>query len=293
MYVADLPWYDLPELTAATDAWWAGIGRHLGRLGVPGVPADLARADDIAATWADPRLLLGQACGYDVLYDARDVIVPIATPCYAGAGCSGPFYRSEVVVRADRPYRRLDDLRGARLSINEVASHSGNNALRPLVAPLSRDGRFFGAVETSGAHTDSLLALHQDRADVACVDAVVTALLRRVRPGLLDGLVTIAHTAPAVAPPHVTSRHTDAATRSRLQQALVAAAADPDLAACRRELLLERFELLPPAAYDALQDAERVAQAFGYDELPAPRRSPLFRPGQPGGGGACGGGARR
>lgn len=293
MRVADLPWYDLPELRAATDLWWSGIAGHLRRLGVDGVPDALLRTEEIAATWADPLLLLGQACGYDVLYDAREAIEPVATPCYAAGGCRGPFYTSEVVVRVDSGRHSLADLRGRRLSINEVSSHSGNNALRPLVAPLSREGRFFGSVELSGSHTDSLLALQGERVDVACVDAVVMDLLRRVRPELLVGLRTIATTSPAVAPPYVTSRHTDASLRATLQQALLAAARDPALAACRRELLIEGFELLPLAAYDALREPEAAAQAVGYFELPAPNRSPLFRPDHPGGGGTCGGAARR
>jgi hypothetical protein len=32
--IAELPWYDVPELVAATDAWWRGIARHLQAAGV-------------------------------------------------------------------------------------------------------------------------------------------------------------------------------------------------------------------------------------------------------------------
>ena len=87
MRIADLPWYDLEELTPATDAWWRGIAGHLRRLGVDRVPENLSREGSHVDRWVHPDLLLSQACGYDVLYDAASDIAPIATPCYAAAGC--------------------------------------------------------------------------------------------------------------------------------------------------------------------------------------------------------------
>ncbi len=275
MRIADLPWYDLPELRAATDAWWQGIAVHLRRLGERDVPAQLHRDVAHDENWRSPHLLLSQACGYDVLYDLREVLQPVATPHYALPGCTGPRYRSVVVVRAAQACRTIADLRGARCAINEATSHSGTNALRPLVAPLSRDGAFFASVAATGSHTDSLAMLRSGAADVACIDAVVLELVRRVRPGGLDGVRELTVTAAALAPPYVTSVHTDAATLARLQAALHAAATDPDLAACRNDLHLTRFEFAPTAAYAELASFEHAALQCGYFELPAPHRSPL------------------
>ena len=273
--VADLPWYDLAEVEGATDAWWRGIARHLRRLGVDRVPDTLSREGSHAERWTRPDLLLSQACGYDVLYDAADDIAPIATPCYAAEGCEGPRYRSAVVVRADRPFRTLTDLRGGRAAVNEASSHSGTNALRALVAPLSRGGNFFAAVTATGSHTDSLLAVQGGAADVACIDVVVLALLRRSRPGALRGLRPIACSATALAPPYVTSTRTPLPLRRALQTALNAAMHDPELAAARHVLLLRDFVFLPPLAYAELEAFEEPALAAGYFELPAPARSPL------------------
>src|SRR5262245_51271215 len=91
--IADLPWYDLDELVSATDGWWRGIASHLRRLGVDRVPDILSRDGSHVARWQDADLLLSQACGYDVLYDAASDIVPIATPRYLAEGCEGPRYR--------------------------------------------------------------------------------------------------------------------------------------------------------------------------------------------------------
>jgi ABC-type phosphate/phosphonate transport system substrate-binding protein len=288
MRIADLPWYDLDELVQATDAWWRGIAHHLRALGVDRVPDALSRDGSHVERWRHGELLLSQACGYDVLYDHADALVPVATPCYAAEGCEGPRYRSIVVVRADRPWRGLADLRGRRVAINEAASHSGNNALRPLAAALARDGAFFGEVLVTGSHTDSIAAVAGGAADVAAIDAVVLALLRRVRPGALRPLRRIGCTATALAPPYVTSARTPARLRVALQRALVAAAHDPELAACRDALLLRGFTFLPPACYAELEAFEDPAVAAGYFELPSPHRSPLYR-----GGAAAGARERR
>jgi ABC-type phosphate/phosphonate transport system substrate-binding protein len=275
--VADLPWYDLPELRAATDAWWRGIAGHLAELGVDDLPAALRRDVAHERNWQERRLLLSQACGYDVIYDAEAVLVPVATPCYASAGCTGPRYRSAVVVRADDAARELADLRGRRCAVNEATSHSGVNALRPLVAALSRGGAFFGQVLVTGAHTDSLGLVQKGGADVAAIDVVVLDLVMRVRPQALAGLRVLAHTDAALAPPYVTSVHTDAETRTRLRLALQRAAADPRLHDCRAALRIERLEFPPASAYAELRAFEAPALQAGYFELPAPRRSPLSR----------------
>lgn len=275
MRAADLPWYDLPDLSAATDAWWQGIARHLRAQGVDGVPDALSRDDDCRERWADPQLLLSQACGYDVLYDARPLLLPVAAPVYAIAGCRGPRYTSEIVVREQSPFRDLASLRGTRVAINEACSHSGCNAMRPLFAGLLPGERFFGGVHETGSHTRSLVDLRRGRCDVACVDAVVIGLMRNLGDTRTDGLRLLARTAPALAPPYVTSRSTGADVVAALRRALDLAAADPELADCRRRLCITGFVPCAVEDYDELRTFEAPALAASWFELPAPATSPL------------------
>lgn len=277
MRIAELPWYDLPELQAATDGWWCGIARHLRAHGVDRVPDRLQRDGCHVARWQHQDLLLSQACGYDVLYDAARWIVPVATPCYRASGTRGPRYTSAVVVREHGTHRRLADLRGARFVVNEASSHSGNNAMRPLVAPRCHEGRFFGSVEATGSHTDSLDAVQRGTADAACIDGVVLDLMQRVRPQALHGLRVLATTAATWAPPYVTSVHSGPELRRALRSALAAAVRDADLAEHRSALLIDGFEVLPDGAYGALAEFEVPALTARYFELPAPATSPLAR----------------
>jgi ABC-type phosphate/phosphonate transport system substrate-binding protein len=264
---ASLPMYDLPEVRPAQAALWAGLARHLTREGVAEVPAALAHDQPVAALWSRPDLLLSQCCGYDLVNAFAGTLRPLATPCYDAPGCAGPRYLSIVVVAEDSTARGLEDLRGAVCAINSRQSHSDMNALRALIAPLGRDGRFFRAVELSGAHSASLAMVARGEADVAAIDCVVHALLARQRPTALAGTRPLVHTASAVAPPFVTHARASSEVVGRLQSALVQAFADSALAAALEDLLLAGIEILPRAAYVRIKAFERYAARHGYPVL--------------------------
>lgn len=267
MPTVSLPMYVLPELDAACDALWAGIARRLRAHGFADVPEHLARGRPVDALWRDPDLLLSQACGYNIVNGYVGHLRPVATPRYAASECRGANYCSVVVVRDDHPAATLDDLRGAVCAVNGPESHSGMNALRALVAPLARDGRFFGAVTETGAHVASLAAVLSGAADVAAIDCVCFALLARHRPQAVEGARVLCRTDSAPGLPFVTRVDADAATVEGLRAALVEALVDPDTAAARDALLLEGIEVLADDAYGAILDFERRAAALGYPAL--------------------------
>ena len=63
---ASLPWYDVAEVHASHDALWAALAGRLLNAGVVDVPTRLEREVDYVRQWQSGKLLLGQACGYDV-----------------------------------------------------------------------------------------------------------------------------------------------------------------------------------------------------------------------------------
>lgn len=161
--------------------------------------------------------------------------------------------------------------------VNDATSRIGTNALRAMVAPHAKGGRFFSEVKVSGAHTESLAMLACNEADVACIDLVVWDLCERARPAALKGLRKLAETEKAPAPPFVTARNTSPEMLKRLRMALFNAMADASLTSARKALLLDGVELLPPSAYNELWLFEDIARQHSYFELPAPRTSPLSR----------------
>ena len=269
MALACLPMYDLPEVQPALAGLWAGIARQLRCQGVADVPAGLADEQPAGALWSSPDLLLSQCCGADLVGGWAETLLPLATPCYRAPGCAGPRYASLVVIAAGAAVAGLDDLRGRVAAINHPDSHSGSNALRALVAPLARDGRFFGAVKVSGSHARSLASVAQGAADVAAIDCITHALLARHRPAALEGTRVLCRTAAAPAPPFVTSAGAAPALVARLRAALHAAIADPALAGARADLLLDGIEILPRAAYRRIRAFARFAARHGCDPLGA------------------------
>ena len=267
MALASLPMYALPELRPALAALWAGIAADLRRHGVADVPLALAEEQPAGGIWSSPALLLSQCCGADLVGAWAGRLVPLATPCYRAQGCAGARYVSLVVVRAGAPARALEDLRGTVAAINHPDSHSGSNALRALIAPLARHGRFFGRVEVSGSHAASLAMVAKGAADVAAIDCVSHALLARHRPAALAGTRVLYRSAAAPALPFVTRAGASAGLIARLQAALRRACAEPALATARAALLLDGVAILPPSAYLRIRAFARLAARHGYPAL--------------------------
>ena len=267
MSIANLPMYDLPELTAANDAFWQAIARALEREGVAGVPHELTRGVDLGGVWRDPDFLFGQTCGYPLMNAFKGEMKVIATPVYDAPGCEGPDYCSHIVVRADDPARDLSDLRGRTAAITHTASQSGYSALRATVAHLADRGRFFGKVVESGGHPNSLALVAAGEVDVCATDCVTYALLARHRPEALDRLRVLAHSPAAPGLPYVTRAEADDDRLARLRGALFAALGDPGLASAREALLIVGAEVLPETAYQRIVDLEQQAEAHGYAKV--------------------------
>ncbi len=266
MTIAALPMYDPPELQAANDVLWAAIRVRLGCDGVD-APQCLTRGVSLGAIWSDPGLILAQACGYPLMTVLQGHVQVVATPRYGAPGCEGPFHRSAVVVRQNDLATHLADLRGRRFALNDLASNTGMNLARALIAPLSDGEAFFGAVTLTGAHADSAQAVADGLADGAAIDCVTFSLLQRLRPATTRRLRVLTWTAPSPGLPLITAVATSATTRAALGRALADAARDPALREARAELLLEGFDPLLASAYEAVLDLERSAVAQGYPVL--------------------------
>ena len=264
--IAALPWYDLAELRGWTDRFWAGWAAHARTLGVD-APEVLDRTTDPYALLEAPGLLVSQICGYVVPALGQDRVIPLMTPRYSAPGCEGSHYRSVIVVGPRVRAAGLEALRGARCAINDPLSHSGCNSLRLLVAPLHRGGRFFTEVVVTGAHEHSAEALVLDRADVAALDCVTWTLLQRARPALTAQLRVIGRTAPAPAPPLVTSARTPPAVVAALRESLRRWLVDPAGAEARAALLFDGADHRPAEDYAPMMAQAASVHALGYREL--------------------------
>jgi ABC-type phosphate/phosphonate transport system substrate-binding protein len=259
--------YDFPPLRGATDSFWSAIAARLRAAGIADVPAELTRDIGHVATWRDRRLLFGQACQYPLATTWHEAVQLLAVPAYTAPGCEGSRYRSAIIVQAENPARRLEHLRGRRCAVNERDSNSGSNLLRAAIAPLAIEGRFFGAVELTGAHLASVRAVAEGRADVAAIDCVSYAHIQRFNPELTSRLRILDFTPSSPGLPYVTARGCEASTVSALRAALASVLADPALAAVRAALLLTGIDFTVDEDYVEVRRLERAALEHGYPQL--------------------------
>ena len=266
-WIANLGMYDPPWLHAANDALWTAIRTRLGVRGYSGVSDALDRARPLAAIWHDPRLLVGQTCGYPLMTQLGEAVTVIGTPVYDLPGCDGTRHCSFVIVAEGAPFRGLDDLRGCRVALNDNRSNTGMNLLRHAVAPLARDGRFFGTVVETGGHLKSMESVRRGETAVAAIDCVTFGLAARHRPDLTSGLRILARTAPGPALPFVThggaSAEVVVVLRQALNEAIAAAAQEPRIG----DLALRHVAPAGLADYGVLLRYETEAMAAGYPTL--------------------------
>jgi len=266
-HVAALPMYDFPYVAQAHEALWQAIRSHLAMAGVGDLPDQLSRHQDATATWCDPRLLLGQACEYPLLETFGPFVRIVATPCYSAPGCEGRLYRSAIVVRASDPTEGLAGLRQRRCAVNSPDSNSGMNLLRAALAPYARGAPFFSSVVPSGSHHDSARLVADGVTDVAAIDCVSYAHLRRCDPVLVDRLRILDWTPAAGSLPYVTSSHTGDATLRALRGALVAVTQDPALRPIRDALFLADIDVGPDLELSLTHALQRRAAELGYPRL--------------------------
>ncbi len=220
--LAALPMYDWPEARAQTDRLYAAL-----RARVPELPPELTRPADataLHALWRDPALVLAQTCWGPMGQGLAAHVMVLAQPDYGDVpGGRGVFYRSALVARDGKicpvptsPDAALPEgLAQMRLAINGADSLSG--ALAPVAdAEISLEG-----AQVTGSHRASVRAVAEGRADMAAIDCRSWAMARAHEPAA-GALRVIGWTAERAGLPFITSRHTPAALRARLTDALVA-----------------------------------------------------------------------
>ena len=199
--IASLPMYDRPETAAANDRLWSGIARVLRQRGID-APEALDRDTGLWEAWQSPDLLLSQTCGLPYRTRLHATVALVATPVCALDGVPPGYYQSVLVARRDDPRRRLSDFAGATLACNDTLSQSG------WAAPMTEaaaTGITLGPTLITGAHRQSAAAVADGRADIAAIDALTWAMIRRWDP-CAAMLREIGTTAPTPALPWITGR---------------------------------------------------------------------------------------
>jgi ABC-type phosphate/phosphonate transport system substrate-binding protein len=238
--IAALPMYDRPELTGATDRYWALIRDGLRARGVDAPNALERGEDDLMALWLAPDLVLAQTCGFPYRARLHGKVRLVGTPDFAVEGCPPGHYRSVMIARAEDARDALGEFDGGTLAYNEALSQSGWAAPQNHAADL---GLSFPAGVQTGSHAASLLAVAEGRADLAALDAVTLRLLSHTEAAAAVKVVAITEPTPGL--PYICALDVDA----EAVFAAVAAAIPALRAADRAALGLRGLIRIPPEAY--------------------------------------------
>jgi ABC-type phosphate/phosphonate transport system substrate-binding protein len=259
--------YNLPEMAAANAAFWHAMAEELRHEGIVEAPDELLMDSRPVPDAIRPGTLFTQTCGYPLQTIYRGQYQLLGVPTYDAPGCGEGTHRAFILVHADSPVERLEDLRGGSFALNSRHSNSGMNLPRVMFARIAAGPRFFSRVIETGSHAASMRLVACGGADAASIDCLTYAFFSDYRPEALVRLRRFADTPESPAIPFVTAADTAADHVVALQRALSRVLDDPQHRPILNRLRLHRVSLPDPAAYAHLLDYEREAFALGYGEL--------------------------
>lgn len=195
---ASLPMYDTAATRAANDRFWQAIRSEYGR-----GPAALDRTQDPHETWNEAGLVFSQTCGLPYRSGLFRKVQLVGTPDYGVEGCAPGMYCSVLVVRENDERSTIEDFNAARLARNDHRSQSGWAAIRQHLRDRQAGFSFDMNILETGSHAASVRAVAEAKADIAAIDAVTWALLRR-DTAETDRLRELERTSPTPGLPFIT-----------------------------------------------------------------------------------------
>ncbi|HUA25773.1 MAG TPA: PhnD/SsuA/transferrin family substrate-binding protein [Steroidobacteraceae bacterium] len=207
-------------------------------------------------------------CGYPIALRLADV-QPIAAPIPRAPWAAGrAVYRTDLIVRADAPYREFEDTFGARAGWTVAHSHSGFNAFRHHLLAYRTPQRptlYREVVGNLVTARNVLDGVREGRIDVGPLDAYWHMLIARHSPKLVEGVRVLSSTALAPMPAFVAAAlPTDVV--NRLRATFAAAAGRPWFGELADPLMLMGFAAAERETFDLALEWDREARAEGYAE---------------------------
>ena len=195
-------------------------------------------------------------------------VVLLAAPVMKGARyLDRPQYFSDLIVKKESPFHRLEDLRGKIYVYNEQLSNSGYNMPRFRLVEAGETGGFFGKVLRSGSHEESIRMVAEGEADASFVDSLVLDFDRSKGYGHAEKVRVIESLGPAATCPVVASVKLPEPRRKMIQDVLLAMDQDPKGREVLAEGLVARFERVDDHHYNGLRYMKKVAEDIGFNVI--------------------------
>jgi ABC-type phosphate/phosphonate transport system substrate-binding protein len=184
-----------------------------------------------------------------------------------------PQYWSEMVVRKDSPFQRIEDTFGGRVALTDPGSQSGcMAALCYLATAGDRFPLYREVIASQVTPLGAMTAVIEGAAEVAPIDAYAYSLLRKFRWDLTSRVRVVGRTARTPIPPLVGSH----GGFDRLRAAFLEAHHIASTKVLMDDLLLQRFVVPEPNCYDALRSNAEEAGRFWTEHRFAAAVDPAF-----------------
>jgi ABC-type phosphate/phosphonate transport system substrate-binding protein len=248
-------------------AWQALLARIAHDAQVPLDYLPYPAPQPLEELWARRDLGAVLMCGFPIALKLSPV-VPLAAPIPRAPWAQRrALYRSDLIVRHDAPYLRLEDTFGGRSAWTVTHSHSGFNAWRHHLLRFRTAERPTLYREMAGNLVTARRVLDGVRdglIDVGPLDAYWHLLIARHAPHLTRGIRVLDSTALAPIPAFVAAAGAPRASLARLRAAFAAAAGRAWFGELAEPLLLEGFSEVSEATYAPLLEWQGEALRAGY-----------------------------
>lgn len=241
-YAASARMYAVNPRTA--DAW-AALFEWLGRRsGVDLTLVAHAFPKPLSDLWQRTDLACGFVCGFPFSQSFKS-LQPIAAPVPATGPAAGvPRYSTQLIVRADAPFTRIEESFGHRIGYTVPDSYSGYVAMRHFLARYqqARDSALYaelvGPLVTPRRVIEAILS---EYIDIGPLDSYALDLMLAGESDLRDRIRILASTASAPIPLLAAHAACPVPVVASLRDTLTAKTHDDERDALFRPLLLKGF----------------------------------------------------
>jgi ABC-type phosphate/phosphonate transport system substrate-binding protein len=206
----------------------------------------------LADLWARHDLGCAMMCGLPYSHRKPRPILLAAPVPSPGRYANRAVYFTDIAVRADSPFAKIEDTFGHVVGYTLTDSMSGHVALRRHLLPFRKAATpLYRKVVGELVNARGIIqALIDGRIDVGPLDGYVHDLIRHNDPAFAANVRIIAVTEPAPMPPLIATAALDPDAVGRLRKAFSAVEHAGELGKVRETLLLRRFAVPEPSAYD-------------------------------------------
>jgi ABC-type phosphate/phosphonate transport system substrate-binding protein len=244
---------------ASAEAWRAVIRWVTGEAGVPVEFVEHVPPKLLADLWTRDDLGIVQMCGLPAsLRKPAPTILAAPQPSLPRYGGKA-VYMSDIAVKADSPFRTLEDTFGGVAGYTLKDSQSGYFAWRTLLLTKYPGAKYRRIVGGLLNPRGVIQALAKGEIDVGPLDGYVLDLIRAGDPQLASQVRVLASTDPTPMPPLVATAPLKENQVEKLRTAFLRAHEEPSLPL--KTILVERFVVPHLSVYDETRRrAERVEQ---------------------------------